>query len=148
MVKNDWGCRDHRTLKSSVPHKWFDKLSRLTEQFLCTDSDGTVFGLTSSLLCIFDIYFVLFPYGSQSSQIIWENFFLKFLKSMIKHRSLQKGSYKISSVHLSICLSVCDTFFPESTQWMVDVLNFLHKDILPYTLKTDKAIFWKIVFVF
>ena len=107
MVKNDWGCRDHRTLKSSVPHKWFDKLSRLIAQFLCTDSDGTVFGLTSSLLCIFDIYFVLFPYASQSSQIIWENFFLKFLKSMIKHRSLQKGSYKISSVHLSICLSVC-----------------------------------------
>ena len=51
MVKNGWGFRDHRTLKSSLSHKWYDELRRL--------SDGMVFGLTSNLLCIFDIYFVL-----------------------------------------------------------------------------------------
>ena len=59
MVKKGWGFRDHGTLKSGVSHKWFDELSRLNECFLCTDSDGMVFGLTSNLLCIFDIYFVL-----------------------------------------------------------------------------------------
>ena len=31
----------------------------MIELFLCTDSDGMVFGLTSNLLSIFDIYFVL-----------------------------------------------------------------------------------------
>ena len=54
MVKNGQGFRDHGTLKSGVSHKRFDELSRLIEWFLCTDSDGMVFGLTSSQL-----YFVL-----------------------------------------------------------------------------------------
>ena len=59
MVKKEWGSRDHGTLKSGVSHKWFDELSRLIEWLLCTDSNGMVFGLTSSLLCIFYICFVL-----------------------------------------------------------------------------------------
>ena len=59
MVKNWPGFRDHGSLKLDVSHKWFDKLSRVIEWFLCTDSDGIVFGLTSNLLYIFDIYFVL-----------------------------------------------------------------------------------------
>ena len=49
----------HGTLKSGASHKWLDELSRLIEWFLSTDSDGMVFGLTSNLLCIFDIYFVM-----------------------------------------------------------------------------------------
>ena len=49
MVKN------HGTLQSSLSHKWFDELSRLTEWFLHADSDGTIFGLTTNLLCIVDI---------------------------------------------------------------------------------------------
>ena len=55
MVKNGWGFRDYGTLKSVVYRKWFDELSRMIEWFLCTESDGVVFGLTSNLLCIFDI---------------------------------------------------------------------------------------------
>ena len=31
---------DHGTLKSGVPHKWFDKLSRLIEWFLHADNEG------------------------------------------------------------------------------------------------------------
>ena len=55
MVKNQWGLIDHGTLKSSVYYKWFDNLSRLIERFLPVDSDGIMFGLMTSLLCIFDI---------------------------------------------------------------------------------------------
>ena len=55
MVKNGWGLIDHGTLKSSVSHKWFDELSRLTEWFLHADSDGIIFGLAANLLCILDI---------------------------------------------------------------------------------------------
>ena len=77
---------------------------------------------------------------------------LEFPKNMIEPPCLQKGSYKISPVHLSICLSVrpsvcpsvCDTFFSGSTEWVF--LIFLHEDILPYILKSDKPGFWKIVF--
>ena len=59
MVKNGHGFRDHGTLKSGASHKWFDEMSRLIEWFLSIDSDGMVFSLTSNLLCIFDINFVL-----------------------------------------------------------------------------------------
>ena len=69
-------------------------------------------------------FFVFFPYGSQSSQMI-KNFILKFLKN-IKTLSLQKGSYKIRPVHQTIhlsvclpaCLPACNTFFSGSTQWI------------------------------
>ena len=54
-VKNGWGRIDHRTLKSGVSHKWFDELSRLVEWFLHVDIDGIIFGLTTNLLCIFDM---------------------------------------------------------------------------------------------
>ena len=50
------GFRNHGTLKSGASHKWFDELSRLIKWFF---SDEMIFGLTSILLCIFDIYFVL-----------------------------------------------------------------------------------------
>ena len=39
-----------------VSHKWFDELRRLIEWFLHVDfSDGIIIGLTTNLLCIFDI---------------------------------------------------------------------------------------------
>ena len=61
-------------------------------------------------------------YGSQSSQIIWESFILKFSKNVIKTSSLRKGSYKsclsCSSVYLSVYLAICDAFFWGSTQWV------------------------------
>ena len=56
MVKNGPDLLDHGTLKSGVSHQWFDKLSRLIEWFLnVAFSDGIIFGLTTNLLCIFDI---------------------------------------------------------------------------------------------
>ena len=55
MLKNWRGLLDHGTLKSGVSHKWFDESSRLIEWFLDADSDGITFGLTTNLLCIFDI---------------------------------------------------------------------------------------------
>ena len=55
MVKNGWGLKGHRSLKSGVSHKWFDKLRRLIERFLDVDSDGGVFDLMANLLSIFDI---------------------------------------------------------------------------------------------
>ena len=55
IVKNGRGLIDHGTLKSGVSHKVFDELSKLTEQFLHVDSDGKTFGLSTNLLCIFDI---------------------------------------------------------------------------------------------
>ena len=96
-------------------------------------------------LCWWHFLFLywFFPYGSQSSQIISENFILKFLKNMIKPLFLWKGSYKISPVHQYICLSVClwNIFL---MIYSVDVLNFLHEDILPYILKRDKARYCRI----
>ena len=44
MLKNGKAL-DYETRKSGVSHKWFDELRRLIEWFLCTDSDGMVFGL-------------------------------------------------------------------------------------------------------
>ena len=55
IVKNGWSFIDHGTLKSAVSHKWCDELSRLIEWFLHVGSDGIFFGLTTNLLCIFDI---------------------------------------------------------------------------------------------
>ena len=101
-----------------LSHKWFDELSRFIELFLCTDSDGMVFGLTSNLPCIFEICFVLILSMWLTIKPNDLNFIHKFLKNMIKLPSLHKESYKISSVDLSICLSVCDRFFSGSTQWM------------------------------
>ena len=47
---------------------------------------------------------------------------------------------------LSLCMYVClwRTFFRAYEE---DILNFLHEDILPYILQSDKARFWKIVFI-
>ena len=142
MVKNGWGIRDHGTLKSGASHNWFDELSRLIELFLCTESDGMVFGLTSNLLCYFDIYCVLILSIWLTIKPNNLKFILRFLKNMIKPPSLWKWSYKVSCVHLSIrlsaclstcvcvcvCLSVCDTFFSGYAQLMF--LIFLHEDIL------------------
>ena len=50
--------RSYGTLKSGTPHKWFDELSRLIEWLLYGDSDWIIFGLITSLLCIFDICWV------------------------------------------------------------------------------------------
>ena len=55
MVKTWWGLIDHGTLGSGASHKWFDELSKLIGWFLHADSDGIIFGLTTSLLFIFDI---------------------------------------------------------------------------------------------
>ena len=64
---------------------------------------------------------------------------------MIKPLSLRKGSYKISPVYQSICLSVCLSV----THFYQDLRGgyFLHEDILSYLLKNEKARFWKVVFV-
>ena len=48
--------RSYGIPKSGASHKWFDESSRLIKWFLHCDSD--LFGLTTSLLCIFDIYWV------------------------------------------------------------------------------------------
>ena len=89
---------------------------------LFTDSDGMIVGLTSSLLCIFNIYIAYFHMAHNQAKWFNKNFILKFPKNMIKPPSLQKGSYKISSGHLSICLSVwltdCDTFSSGSIEWI------------------------------
>ena len=62
MLKNGWDLLDYGILKSGVSHKWFDELSRFIELFLHGDSDWIVFGLTTNLLCIFDIcHFVSCP---------------------------------------------------------------------------------------
>ena len=54
MIKNGGDFSDHKTLKSGVSHKWFNKLTTLIEWFLHTDSDKIIFGLTTNQLCIFD----------------------------------------------------------------------------------------------
>ena len=136
MLKNGRGFRDHGTLKSDVSHKWFDELSRLIEWFLCTDSGAIVFGLTSNLLCIFDISFLLFL---SLWLTIKPNDLRKFYSQISeKHDQtpiFAEGSYKISFVHVTICLSV--------THFSQDLLSgcsyFLHENILSYILKSDKA---------
>ena len=55
MAKNGQGVIDHGTLRTGVPHKWFDVVSRLVEWILHADSDGIIFDLAADLLCIFDI---------------------------------------------------------------------------------------------
>ena len=67
-----------------------------------------------TMLIVFLFFVLIVPYGSQSSQITFENFILEFPKNMIKFASLLKRSYKISPVCLSICPSTCDAFFSGS----------------------------------
>ena len=47
--------RSYETPKSDASHKWFDELSGVIKWFLHGDSDWIIFGLTTSLLCIFEI---------------------------------------------------------------------------------------------
>ena len=55
IVKKAWELLDHETLKSGVFSKWFDELSRLIEWYLDVNSDGIIFGLVASIICIFVI---------------------------------------------------------------------------------------------
>ena len=48
----------YETLKSDASHKWFDELSGLIKWFLHGDSDWIIFGLTTTLLCMFEICWV------------------------------------------------------------------------------------------
>ena len=50
--------RSYETLKSGASHKRFDESSRLIDFSKHGDSDSIVFGLATSLLCIFDICWV------------------------------------------------------------------------------------------
>ena len=63
-----------------------------------------------------------------------------FAKGVIKSDLFCSPSVCLSA-YLSICL--WDTFLRIDS---VDILNFLHEDILPYILKSGEARFWKIVF--
>ena len=84
------------------------------------------------------VLYWFFPYGSQPSQIISENFILEIPKKMIKPPSLRKGSYKISPVRLPICLSV----HPWRIFLRIFSVNFssLYETILPYTKKWQRRI--------
>ena len=73
--------------------------------------------------------------------VLFSNFRKTWLNPSEKH-----DCYKISPVHLSICLSVRRLWCVFLRIYSVDFLNFLHEDILPYIL-SDQAIIWKIVFV-
>ena len=48
--------RSYGTVKLGASHKWLNESSRLIEWFLHNDCDRVIFGLTTSPLCIFDIY--------------------------------------------------------------------------------------------
>ena len=58
MLKTVWDLSDNGNIKSGVSHKWFDDPSRLIEWFLHAVSDWIIFGLTTNLLGIFDIYWM------------------------------------------------------------------------------------------
>ena len=55
MAKNGQVVIDRGTLRTGVPRKRFDEVSRLFEWILDADSDGIIFDLAANLLCIFDI---------------------------------------------------------------------------------------------
>ena len=56
MLKDRRDLLDYGTPKSAVSYKWLDESSWLTELFLNADSYWIIFGLTTNLLSIFDIY--------------------------------------------------------------------------------------------
>ena len=144
-MKNGGGCRDHRTLKSGVFQKWFNELSRLIEWCLCTVSDGMVFGLTSNLLCIFDIYFVLILSTWFTIKPIKKVLFSNFWKTWSNLHLCRRGPIKsVLFICPSVCLSVW-LWHSFLRIYSVDVLNFLQEDILLYILKSDKVRFWKCI---
>ena len=55
MISNGQDLIYHGTFKSVVSFKWFDEFSRSIEWILHPNSNGMIFGLKNSLLCIFDI---------------------------------------------------------------------------------------------
>ena len=66
--------------------------------------------------------------------LIISNFYCLITKDMFEPPGLQKGFYKINSLFLSICLSIC-LWCIFLRIYSMDFLNFLHEDILPYTKK-------------
>ena len=60
MYAQKWvrAFRSYETLKSGASHKWFDESSGLIKWFLHGYSHWIIFGLTNSLLCIFEICWV------------------------------------------------------------------------------------------
>ena len=58
MLKNEWSKRSYGTLILRASHKWSDELNIPIELFLNGNSDWIIFGVTVSLLFIFDIYWV------------------------------------------------------------------------------------------
>ena len=60
MLKDGRDLLDYGTLKSTVSHKWLDESGWLIELFLNADSCWIIFGLTTNLLSIFDIYLMSF----------------------------------------------------------------------------------------
>ena len=83
--------------------------------------------------------------------------FLNFRKTWLNLQLSGRGpTYNISPVNLffflsillicpSICLSFC-LWCIFLSPYLVDFLNFLHEDVLPYILKSDKGVIRKIVF--
>ena len=79
MLKNEHELLHHGN------NKWFDQLNRVIEWFLHADSDLINFGLTTNLLCIFDIYLlptavVLFKNDVLPLVPTWKVLELGFLK--------------------------------------------------------------------
>ena len=58
MLENGQDLLDYGTQKSGLSYKWFDESSRLIEWFLHAVSDWIIFGLTTNLLGVFDIYWM------------------------------------------------------------------------------------------
>ena len=103
---------------------------------------------TSFFVLILSVWLTIKPNNLKyCSQISKKHQTFIFAKGVLQSRAC-------SSVHLSVCLSACQffclSFCPSVTHFSQDLLsgysNFLHEDILPYILKSDKARFWKIVF--
>ena len=73
--------------------------------------------------------------------------FLNFRKTWLKLQLSGRGPIKaVRSICPSVCLSVC-LWCIFLRNFSLGFSNFLHGYFLPYILKTDKAIIWKIVFV-
>ena len=121
-----------------------NKLKVIPHEF---GNDHFILNSLNTELCCIPFLYWFFLYGSQSNQISLKKIlFLNFRKTWSKPPSLQKRSYEVTPVHLSVCLPLRPSVMYFSQDLLL-IYNFCKGIFLPSVLKSGKSRFWKIVFV-
>ena len=117
------------SLWAKMTPKYFFSFEKFDHWFLLE-----IHSLSTELYWLYSFFLYWFlPYGLQSRQIILKKFIFEFPKNMIKPlcRRVLIKSFLFNCLSVSLSIHLWHTFL---RIYQVDFRNFLHEDILPYTL--------------